>query len=86
MSRPTAIAPLLLLVSVEAATLMGCAGPQPFVRDGDPNSVQIVYYGDVASAMPLARKHCGQFERRPRLVSRDTEVALFDCIASPRAP
>ena len=68
-----------------AAVLAGCNAPNPNIREGRADFVQISYGGDVATAWPLARKHCVQFERVPRLA--DTEIgenglnlANFDCI------
>src|SRR3569623_1745387 len=39
-----------------------CGGPGPFVREGNADSVEIGFSGDLSNAMPLARKHCAQFE------------------------
>lgn len=64
----------------------GCSGPQPFIRDGDAKSVEVAYYGDVATALPLARKHCAQYERVPQLIDRGLDTAIFDCVIPPRAP
>jgi hypothetical protein len=62
------------------AVLSGCTAPHPTIRNGDANSVEISYAGDVASALPLARQHCAQFERVPRLVDPGLDVAVFDCV------
>jgi hypothetical protein len=64
-----------------AVTVAGCLEPQPHIRGGDADSVEIEYGGDVARAMPLARQHCAQFERIPRLVESDLETATFECRA-----
>jgi hypothetical protein len=66
--------------AVTGAILSGCSGPQPFVREGNAASVEIGYAGDVASALPVARRHCAGFERVPRLVSAGIDIALFDCV------
>jgi hypothetical protein len=79
-------AEILLACCVAGAALWGCAGPHPFVREGNQNSVEVVYSGDVATAQPLAQQHCRQYERVPRLVSRDGETALFNCVSPPPAP
>jgi len=47
--------------------------------------VQISYGGDVASACPLARKHCAQYERVPHLADigageNGLDLANFDCV------
>ncbi|HEV8678340.1 MAG TPA: hypothetical protein VGQ90_03105 [Stellaceae bacterium] len=60
--------------------LTGCTGPHPSIREGNAISVEIGYSGDIASAWPLARKHCAQFERVPRLVDPGLDRAIFDCV------
>ena len=72
------IAAVLLVLA--CATLSGCVEPQPFVRAGNADSVEVVYSGDAASALPAARQHCAQFERVPRLVNAGADIALFDCV------
>ncbi|MGC2413162.1 MAG: hypothetical protein WA459_10760 [Stellaceae bacterium] len=62
------------------AALTGCTGPQPFISEGDANSVEVAYTGDIADALPLARQHCAQFERVPRLVDVGGGAALFNCV------
>ena len=47
--------------------------------------MHVTYGGDVATAWPLARKHCAQFERVPRLAGvgvgdSGLDLANFDCI------
>jgi hypothetical protein len=69
-----------LFLGLIAATLAACGGPRPFVREGNAESVEIGFSGDVANAMPLARKHCAQFEREPRFVSPTLDGAVFDCV------
>jgi len=68
----------LLLLTV--GILAGCAGPKPFVREGNADSVAIGYSGDVASTLPLARAHCARFERVPHLVETTIETADYDCV------
>jgi hypothetical protein len=80
MSRSIAAIALALAASAAGAALFGCSGPHPFIHDGDMNSVEIGYSGDVASTLPLARRHCGQFERVPRLVDPGLDIAIFDCV------
>jgi hypothetical protein len=78
-SRSTAIA-LMLAVAAAGVALSGCTAPHPAIRNGNANSVEVSYAGDVASAQPLARQHCAQFERVPRLVDPGLDVAVFDCV------
>jgi hypothetical protein len=80
MTRSIAAVFLALATGAAGATVSGCTGPHPFVRDGNANSVEVVYGGDVASAMPAARQHCAQFERVPRLVNAGADIAVFDCV------
>jgi hypothetical protein len=69
-----------LAIAGGIAGLSGCTGPQPFIREGDAASVEVGYSGNVASALPLARKHCAQFERVPRLVEPGFDIAIYDCV------
>ena len=55
-------------------------GPGPFVREGNADSVEIGFSGDLSNAMPLARKHCAQFERVPRYAMPSLDGAVFDCV------
>ena len=75
----------MALAAVTAATLFGCNAPAPSIREGNANSVQIDYGGDIATAWPLARRHCAQYERVPRLAEtgdgdNGIENASFDCV------
>ena len=68
-----------------AVALAGCNAPKPNIREGNADTVQVSYGGDVATAWPLARKHCAQFERMPRLADAEVgenglDLANFDCI------
>jgi hypothetical protein len=74
MTRSIAAALLVL------APLACCTEPHPFVRAGNANSVEVVYSGDPASALPAARQHCARYERVPRLVNAGDNIALFDCV------
>ena len=67
-------------IAAVAVTLASC-NTRPFFRQGDANSVEVGYFGDVETAEPVARKHCARFERVPRLVETGIDVAVFDCIA-----
>jgi hypothetical protein len=71
---------LISVLSAIAFFLAACSGPSPFVRAGDANSVEIGYSGDVETALPIARRHCAQFEKAPRLVDAGANVAVFNCI------
>ena len=79
MNRSAAIV-LMLAVGAAAAALSGCTGAHPAIRNGDANSVEVSYAGDVASALPVARRHCAQFERVPRFVDAGDNLAVFECV------
>jgi hypothetical protein len=79
MNRPAAIV-LTFAVGAACAALPGCSAPHPAIRGGDANSVEVSYGGDVASALPLARRHCAGYERVPRLRDPGLDIAIFDCV------
>jgi len=81
MDRAAAIV-VMLAVGAAGAALLGCTAPHPTVHSGDANSVEVSYAGDVASTLPVARGHCAQFERVPRLVDAGagTGIAIYDCV------
>jgi hypothetical protein len=55
-------------------------GPKAFLLQGDANSAQVGYYGEIDSATPVARQHCARYERAPRFLEADQNVAFFDCV------
>jgi hypothetical protein len=81
MDRSAAITVMLALGAAGAA-LSGCTAPRPTVHGGNANSVEVSYAGDIAATLPVARGHCAQFERVPRLVdaAAGTGIAIFDCV------
>jgi hypothetical protein len=70
-----------ILLLLAAGILAGCVGPKPFVREGNADSVEIGYSGDVASALPAARAHCARFERVPHLVHHTIDLAEYNCVS-----
>ena len=68
---------LLLLV---AAGLAACAGEKPFLLQGDANSAQVGFSSDIAGATLVATRHCAQYERVPRFLEAQENVAYFDCV------
>jgi hypothetical protein len=80
MTRSIAALTLALTAGAAGTSLPGCTGSHPFARGGDANSVEVVYSGDAASALPVARQHCARYERVPRLVNAGADIALFDCV------
>jgi len=77
-----AIAAVVLAIGASGANvaLFGCTGAHPFVREGGANSVEVTFSGNVANALPLAREHCARYERVPRLVASEADLAIFDCV------
>jgi hypothetical protein len=84
-SRRPSLASAVFL-ALAGAMLLGCdgpgafGGPGPFVREGNAESVEIGFIGDVANAMPVARKHCARFDRVPRYVQPTLDGGLFECV------
>ena len=81
-------AAVFLFLALAGAALSACGGapggvfggPGPFVREGNAETVEIGFSGDVSNAMPLARKHCAQFDRVPRYAMPTLDGAIFDCV------
>lgn len=59
---------------------VACTGPKPFLIQGDANSAQVGYSGDIDGTNSVARRHCAQYERVPRLLEAEENVAFFDCV------
>lgn len=72
--------PGLTAIGLIGAGLYGCISPHPYIREGDANRVEVSYYGDVATTLPLAKEHCARFERVPRLSDPGVDIALYDCV------
>jgi hypothetical protein len=74
----------LLFLALAGAMLSACTsafgGPGPFVRAGNADQVEIGFGGDYVNAMPLARKHCAQFERVPFYVGPTLDGGIFECV------
>lgn len=57
-----------------------CEGPKPFLIQGDASSAEVGYSGNVESAPAVAKQHCAQYERVPRFLEAQENVAFFDCV------
>ena len=66
-------------IAALALALASC-NTRAFFRQGDADSVEVGYAGDVETAFPVARKHCARFERVPQLVESRIDTAYFNCI------
>lgn len=80
MGRSILIRRLAVAVGVAGSALSGCSAPAPSIREGNADSVTVGYGGDIATAGPLARRHCAQYERVPEFVYAGIDFAVFDCI------
>jgi hypothetical protein len=66
----------LILVGGAAA---GCGG-MPYLSSGDANSAAVGYSGDdPAVATAVAKDACARYERVPRFLSAQENVAYFAC-------
>jgi hypothetical protein len=59
--------------------LCGCLGQKPLLQAGDATSAEIMYSGDIDDARSLARQHCAEYNRVPRLVETAPQMAYFAC-------
>ena len=75
MRRPSA----LLGICVLSGALAGCLEQRSFLRSGNATSAEIMYSGDVAHALPIAKQHCAGYGRLPRLVDTAPGIAYFAC-------
>jgi hypothetical protein len=71
---------VLVCAVVAGASVVGCS-PRAFLLQGDDKSAEVGYANDVATAMPVAAKHCAGYGRVPELVSQDMDTAYFDCVS-----
>lgn len=67
-----------LLGLVMAGAMAGCA-EKPFLSSGDANSAAVGYSSDLAAATAVAREHCARYERVPRYLSSQQNIAYFAC-------
>jgi hypothetical protein len=70
-----AIRALCLIV---AGAVIGCA-EKPFLSNGDATSAAVGYGGDLADATAVARQHCARYERVPRFLDAEENIAYFAC-------
>jgi hypothetical protein len=57
----------------------GCSGPKPFLLSGDAKRAEIGYAIDPATTLPLAKLHCAAYERVPRLLQTQENIAYYEC-------
>jgi hypothetical protein len=78
-SRRVAVQRLSFLL-VAASLGTACAMEKPFLLQGDANSAQVGFGSDMAGATLVAARHCAQYERVPRFLEAQENVAFFDCV------
>ncbi len=61
-----------------AGAVTSCAG-KPFLSSGDANSAAVGYIGDLGAATAVAREHCARYERVPRYLYSQQDIAYFAC-------
>jgi hypothetical protein len=49
------------------------------LRTGNATSAEVMYSGDIAHALPIAKQHCAGYGRVPRLADTAPGVAYFAC-------
>ena len=72
--------PIILLVVAGASLGAACTGPKPFLIRGDANSAQVGFSGSTEGAALVAKQHCARYERLPRFLEAEENVAFFDCV------
>jgi hypothetical protein len=68
------LAPILLGCLVAA-----CAAPKPFLLDGDADGAEVGYAADPATTLSIAAAFCARYERVPRLLQLQENVAYYQC-------
>ena len=58
----------------------GCTAPKPFLLQGDASAAQVGFTGDIDAAALVAKQHCARYERVPRFLEAEENVAFFDCV------
>jgi hypothetical protein len=68
---------MVLYLTLAGATV-GCT-EKPFLSSGDATSAAVGYGGDLADATAVARQHCAKYERVPRFLDAEENIAYFSC-------
>ena len=64
-----------------AALSAGCALPhQDVAMRGTADWVLISYAGDISGTLPVAQRHCAQYERQPVFQQAKENSALYMCV------
>ena len=75
-----------LAVVAVGVLLAGCLPHENVAMQGDSGGVIINYVGNVADTLPLARRHCAQYERLPVLHKTEDERAVYFCVKPGEVP
>jgi hypothetical protein len=70
----------IVFVLFAAALAAACAGEKPFLLQGDAYSAQVGFSRDLEGATRVAKQHCAQYERVPRFLEAQEDVAFFVCV------
>jgi hypothetical protein len=70
----------IALLLVVGGLGIACSGAKPFLLQGNASSAQVGYSGNLNGATLVAKQHCAQFERVPRFVEAEENIAFFDCV------
>jgi hypothetical protein len=62
-----------------AAGLGGCEHHNAAMQGG-ADWVSISYAGNIDETLPIARRHCAQYEREPMLRSAKDNTAVYACV------
>ena len=54
-------------------------GPKAFLLGGDAKRAEVGYGADPATTLPLAKAHCAAYERVPRLLQAQENIAYYEC-------
>jgi hypothetical protein len=69
---------LLCVIAVGGAAV-GCPG-KPYLSDGDANSASVGFINnDIAATTAVAAEHCARYERVPRFLDAEENIAHFAC-------
>jgi hypothetical protein len=69
-----------VFVLAAGGLVVACAGEEPFLLQGDAYSAQVGFSRDLEGAAPGARQQFAQYERVPRFLEAEENVAFFDCV------
>ncbi len=57
----------------------GACAERPFLSAGDANRAEVGYSRDLAAATEVAREHCARYEKVPRYLDSEENIAYFAC-------